>query len=182
MLDSVIDLIFSAQPADTVIGGKLVKAATNAVKPELDKKEQKEHDFRVNLREIKSYDMKDNMCWVDYMAWMTLPRRMQKSITDLLDPRSWRGVVFQYSLWEEHEVEVVKYLNPDYVIVITKDTNNKYRLHTIPLYKSYIDWMTPTKFREMEQRISNMAYRTYGMSKDGTVFVLDRDKNVSIIL
>lgn len=182
MFESVVDFIFSASPSDTVIGSKLVTAANTKAKPVLDKKSQKEQEFRTNLRDIRSYDLEGNMCWIDYMVWVGLPRRMQKAVTDLLEPRSWRGVVFQYSLWEDHEVEIVKHLNPNFVVVITKDSNDKYRLHSMPLYKSYIDWMSPTKFRELEQKLSSTTFKTYGMSKEGTVFVRDREDNVSIIM
>ena len=180
-ISEVVDYIFSVETTHTVIGQKLLIAATRKAKPVLDKQKSKEECYRRDIREICKYDHSDNICWVDYRSWVTMPKRLQNSILNLLAPKSWRGVVFPYSLWAEHEQSIVVNMSPDIVLILARDANKKYRIYTIPLYKSYLDWMSPARFKELTQKITNTAIKTYGRTSSNTIYILDQEDNLKEI-
>jgi hypothetical protein len=163
------------ETANTVIGQKLRQAAIVKTEPSVVKEKQKEDEYQLVIREICKYDSDGCMCWVDYRSWVTMPKKLQKSIEDLLFPKAWRGMVFQLDQWNIHERDILSNLHQDIILILARD-NNKYRIHTIPLYKSYLDWMTPTRFRDITQKINKTAIKTYGRSLD-TVYILDNKEN-----
>jgi hypothetical protein len=174
-VNTVVDYIFSMETANTVIGQKLKQAAITKAEPSVVKEKQKEDEYQLVIRDICQYDADGCMCWVDYRSWMTMPKKLQKSIEELLFPKAWRGMVFQYDQWTLHERMILTNLHQDIILILAKD-NNKYRIHTIPLYKSYLDWMSPNRFRELTQKITKTAIKTYGRSCN-KIFILDNDDN-----
>lgn len=175
-VNAVVDYIFCTETTTTIIGQKLKQAAVVKSQPSENIVRQKEEEYQLIIREICNYDAVGCMCWVDYRSWMTMPKKMQKSIMDTLNPKAWRGVVFHYDQWIAHEREVLPNMCQDIVLVLARD-QKKYRIHTIPLYKSYLDWMSPIRFRDLTQRITNTAIKTYGRSND-TIYMLDSEDNV----
>lgn len=173
-INTIVDYIFSTESTSTVFGEKMKQAAIKT-KPE-NKQKQKEEEYQTAIREICDYDQQGCMCWIDYRSWITLPKKLQDSIEKLLHPKSWRGVIFQYDKWEEHERTILSNLSQDLVLILTLD-QKKYRIHTIPLYKSYLDWITPSKFRELSQRLNKTAIKTYGRSMNN-LYILDKNNNV----
>lgn len=179
-IDTVVDYIFSSSESSTLIGQKMKAAATVKVQPVVQLAQEKEERYRLVIHDIRNYDLKDNICWIDYRSWVALPLRLQKSITDLLEPRSWRGVIFRYDQWTAHEKSIVVNLHEEIVLVLAKYKQNRYRIYTIPLYKSFLDWMAPSKFKELTQQITNNAIKTYGRAS-GNIYILDNKNHLEEI-
>jgi hypothetical protein len=175
-LNAVVEYIFSTETTTTVIGQKLKQAAVKKNQPEKEEILQKEEEYRLIIREICKYDNSGNMCWVDYRSWMMMSKRLQNAMLELLAPKAWRGVVFHLDKWNDHERDVLAHLDKEIVLILARD-QKKYRLHTIPLYKSYLDWMSPTKFKDLTSKISKTAIKTYGRASN-MIYILDNNDNV----
>lgn len=174
--DSVINYIFSAEQKPVgVVGEKLVKAATTKSKPVLDKQALKEKTYLDKICGIRDYDEHDNACWVDYRSWCIMPPSLRQTILHILEPKMWRGVVFEYDKFIENEKNIIPFISENIVLVLSL-INKKYRIFTIPLYKSYIDWLSPSAFIDLKSKISNNMIKTYGRSKD-RVYILDGISN-----
>jgi len=175
-VNAVVDYIFSTETTTTVIGQRLKQAALVKTKPKDICEKQKEDEYQTVIKDICGYDLEGCMCWVDYRSWMTMSKRLQSSIEAHLKPKPWRGIVFHYDQWREHERSILINMCQDIVLVLAQD-QKKYRIHTIPLYKSYLDWMSPVRFKELTQRITKTAIKTYGRSCN-TIYILDKDDHV----
>lgn len=175
-LDSLVSYIFNTEDVQsTAMGQQLKQAASKKPKFNVNVK-SKGADCNIDVKHICGYDSKKDLCWIDYRSWVILPKMLQRSIMSNLNPQTWRGIIFQYSLWVKFELDIIKNLNNDIVIVLTLDGNGKYRFHTIPLYKSYLDWMSSFKFDKLNKEVSKNAIKTYGRYND-TIHILDNKSN-----
>jgi len=174
LVNAVVDYIFSSETATTVIGEKLKQAAVIKNKPS-SKTKQKEDDYQVLVQDICSYDSNDCLCWIDYRSWMTMPKRLQESIQELLNPKIWRGMIFQYDQWNVHEQAILTNMNQNIMLILTVD-QKKYHIYTIPLYKCYLDWMSQVRFKELSQKLNKTAIKVYGRSHN-KIHILDNNNN-----
>lgn len=179
-VSEVVDYIFSSSESGTLIGQKMKQAAVVKVQPIVRKAQEEEDKYRLIIHDIRNYDKNDNVCWIDYRSWVSLPLRLQNSITDLLEPRAWRGIIFRYDQWATHEKSIVVNMHEEIVLILAKYRLNRYRIYSIPLYKSYLDWMSPSKFKELTQQITTNAIKTYGRA-NGTIYILDNQDHLESI-
>lgn len=175
-INAVVDYIFSSETITTVIGQKMKQAAIVKSQPVDNITKQKENEYQETIHDICTYDSQDCLCWIDYRSWMTMPKRLQNSIQEFLNPKAWRGMIFHFDQWGLHEQDVLKDMNRNIVLVLALD-QKKYRIYTIPLYKSYLDWMSPVRFKELSLKMNKTAIKTYGRVLN-KIYVLDVDDNI----
>lgn len=178
--DAIIDYIFRAGAGSaTPIGDKLVQAANKKIKPAIEEQAVKDNDYLSEVNMIKTYDVRNDACWIDYRSWCIMSPTLRHTITIVLHPKMWRGAVFEYSKFIENEHIVLQSLSTNVVLVLSV-VDRKYRIFAIPLYKSYIDWLSPGAFRSMNDIISKNMIKTYGRS-DHTVYILSSNGQVDTI-
>jgi hypothetical protein len=141
---------------------------------ELDSTEQDhiaEEELVRKIKEFKAAEENQNLVWMDYNSWKSLPAECKACIQDLLDPLHWTGVFFRYDLFLQHEQTITKLLDKSGYLYLLSEHKRNFYLVWVACDSKYYDWLHESKMKEFSKMFLERLIKSYGIDADGNVVV-----------